>query len=65
MSVNKGHNHEHDYGEVFCDCMNYIVDEKMKQRYFNLVKKIASNYIDDEIARLEYRKMLIQNSEAK
>lgn len=38
MSVNKGHNHEHDYGEVFCDCMNYIVDEKMKQAPFNKVE---------------------------
>lgn len=42
-----------------------FLDEKMKQRYFKLVKKIASNYIDDEIARLQLQKTSIQNSEAK
>ena len=42
-----------------------FLDKKMKQRYFNLVKKIASNYIDGEIARLQFRKTSIKNSQAK
>lgn len=54
--------------EIITNGRHYSVvflNEKMKQRYFKLVKKIASNYIDNEIARLKSRKMLIQNSEAK
>ena len=54
--------------EITTDGRYYSVvflDKKMKQRYFNLVKKIASNYIDDDIAILKSRKMLIQNSELK
>ena len=42
-----------------------FLDKKMKQRYFNLVKKIASNHIDDKIAELQYQKISIQNSQVK
>ena len=48
----------HYYSVVF-------LDKKMKQRYFNLVKKIASNHIDDEMARLQSQKTSIQNSQVK
>lgn len=42
-----------------------FLDEKMKQRYFKLVKKIASYRIDEEIAILQSTKTSIQNSELK
>ena len=54
--------------EKITDGRHYSVvflDKKMKQRYFKLVKKIASNYIDDEIAILQSQKTSIQNSQVK
>ena len=54
--------------KIITDGRHYSVvflDEKMKQRYFNLVKKIASDYIEYDIAELQSRKTLIQNSEIK
>lgn len=54
--------------EITTDGRHYSVvflDKKMKQRYFELVKKIASNYIEYEIEILQSRKTSIQNSEAK
>ena len=54
--------------EIITDGRHYSVvflNEKMKQRYFKLVKKIASDYIDYEIEMLKSRKMLIQNNEVK
>ena len=69
MSHIKNHRlSEINYVEKITDGRCYSVvflDEKMKQRYFKLVKKIASYRIDNEIAILQSRKILIQNSELK